>query len=483
MVSHFAGPVPTVRRRVCLWQTRSGPPRLPPDRNSGRSRPGSPSTQARIGCGGSAGQGDTDDQTTTSDLTSASGIPLAGWLDLPDGDPTTIALFAHCFTCGKDSHAATRISRGLTSRGIGVIRFDFTGLGESAGEFADTTFGSSIEDLVAAADYLRTGWGGPHLLIGHSLGGAAVLAAAERIPEVTAVVTIGAPSDPAHIAHLLAGTAPQIQAHGEADVRIGGRTFRVGRGFMHDIGEQPQAHRITHLGAALMVLHSPQDTIVGVDNAGRIYQAARHPKSFISLDGADHLLTDPADAAYAAEVIAAWAARYLPKDPAIMAQPALTGPVTGDSIPDGTVDVSWAAGGRYRQAVRTSTHDWVVDEPVSVGGNDSGPNPYDQLLAALGTCTAITLRMYADRKGWPLQHVSVRLRHDRVHAKDCGDCTTSSGTLTRIRRGIRLDGPLTDDQRDALMAIADRCPVHQVLRSETVIDTLAVEPHTDPTPA
>ncbi len=343
-------------------------------------------------------------------FTSAAGIPLAGWLDLPDGDPTAVALFAHCFTCGKDSHAATRISRGLTGRGIGVLRFDFTGLGESAGEFADTTFGSSIEDLVAAADYLRRGWGGPHLLIGHSLGGAAVLAAAERIPEVTAVVTIGAPSDPAHIAHLLADTAPQIQARGEAD----------------------------------------------------------------------HLLTDPADAAYAAEVIAAWAARYLPKDPAIMAQPALNGPVAGDSIPDGTVDVAWAAGGRYRQSVRTSTHDWVVDEPISVGGNDSGPNPYDQLLAALGTCTSITLRMYADRKGWPLQHVSVRLRHDRIHAKDCGDCTTSSGILTRIRRDIRLDGPLTAEQRQSLMSIADKCPVHQVLRTETVIDTHAADPLATP---
>lgn len=410
-------------------------------------------------------------------FTSASGIPLAGWLDLPDG-PTAFALFAHCFTCGKDSHAATRISRGLTGRGIGVLRFDFTGLGESAGEFADTTFGSSIEDLVAAADYIRTGWGGPHLLVGHSLGGAAVLAAAERIPEVTAVVTIGAPSDPAHIAHLLADTAPQIEARGEADVRIGGRTFRVGPKFLHDIGEQPQAHRITHLGAALLVLHSPQDTIVGVDNARRIYQGARHPKSFISLDGANHLLTDPADAAYAAEVIAAWAARYLPKHPAITTMAAAP-----DPVPDGAVDVAWAGGGRYRQTVRTNTHDWVVDEPITAGGTDTGPNPYDQLLAALGTCTAITLRMYADRKGWPLQHVSVRLRHDRIHAKDCADCTTSTGTLTRIRRGIRLDGPLTDDQRNALMAIADRCPVHQVLRSETVIDTHAIEPRSDPLPA
>jgi len=409
-------------------------------------------------------------------FSSATGIPLAGWLDLPDGDPTAVALFAHCFTCGKDSHAAARIARGLTGRGIGVLRFDFTGLGESAGEFADTTFGSSIEDLIAAADYLRKGCGGPQLLVGHSLGAAAVLAATERIPEVTAVVTIGAPSDPAHIAHLLAGTAPQIKARGEAEVRIGGRTFRVGRGFLHDIGEQPQAHRIAHLGAALLVLHSPQDTVVGVDNARRIYQAARHPKSFISLDGADHLLADRADAGYAAEVIATWAARYLPARPAIEA-------AATDPVPDGAVDVACAAGGRYRQAVRTGTHDWVVDEPVSVGGNDAGPNPYDQLLAALGACTSITLRMYAERKGWPLQHVSVRLRHDRIHAKDCGDCSTGTGTLTRIRRDIRLDGPLTAEQRQALMWIADRCPVHQVLRSETVIDTRSVDLLADPVPA
>ncbi len=416
-------------------------------------------------------------------FSSATGIPLAGWLDLPDDDPTTVALFAHCFTCGKDSHAATRISRGLTGRGIAVLRFDFTGLGESAGEFADTTFCSSIEDLVAAADYLRKNGGAPRLLVGHSLGGAAVLAAAERIPEVTAVVTIGAPSDPSHIAHLLADTASEIHARGEADVRIGGRSFRVGREFLSDIAEQPQARRIAHLGAALLVLHSPQDTVVGVDNARRIYQAARHPKSFISLDGADHLLADPADSGYAAEVIAAWAARYLPKDAAVTVQPAVVGPVRDDSVPDGAVDVAWAGGGRYRQAVRTSTHDWIIDEPVSVGGNDAGPNPYDQLLAALGACTSITLRMYADRKGWPLQHVSVRLQHDRIHAKDCADCATSTGTLTRIRRDIRLDGPLTADQRQALMSIADRCPVHQVLRSETVIDTHDVDSPAAPNPA
>lgn len=311
---------------------------------------------------------------------------------------------------------------------------------------------------------------------GRALGGAAVLAAAERIAEVSAVVTIGAPSDPAHIAHLLVGTAAEIQARGHADVCIGRRTFRVGRECLHDIGEQPQAERIARLRAALLILHSPQDTVVGVDNARRIYQAARHPKSFISLDGADHLLADPADAGYVAEVIAAWAGRYLPRDAATILHPALAGPapvgpVRDDSVPDGAVDVAWAGGGRYRQAVRTSTHDWVVDEPVSVGGNDAGPNPYDQLLAALGACTSITLRMYADRKGYPLQHVSVRLRHDRIHAKDCADCAASTGTLTRIRRDIRLDGPLTAEQRQALMSVADRCPVHQVLRSETVIET------------
>jgi len=274
--------------------------------------------------------------------------------------------------------------------------------------------------------------------------------------------------------------APQIRARGEADVLIGGRTFRLGRGFLHDIGGQPQAYRIAHLGAALLVLHSPQDTVVGVDNARGIYQAARHPKSFISLDGADHLLADPADAGYVADVITAWAARYLPPRTAVI------DPVATDPIPARAVDVAWSGIGRYRQAVRTGTHDWVVDEPVSVGGDDAGPNPYDQLLAALGACTSITLRMYADRKGWPLHHVSVRLRHDRIHAKDCADCSISTGTLTRIRQDIRLDGALTAEQRQALMSIADRCPVHQVLRSETVIDTHAVDrspPRSPPDPA
>ena len=258
---------------------------------------------------------------------------------------------------------------------------------------------------------------------------------------------------------------------------IGGRTCRLGRGFLDDIGGQPQAYRIAHLGAALLVLHSPQDTVVGVDNARRIYQAARHPKSFISLDGADHLLADPADAGYAADVITAWAARYLPPRTAVI------DPVATDPIPARAVDVAWSGGGRYRQAVRTGTHHWVVDEPVSVGGDDAGPNPYDQLLAALGACTSITLRMYATRKGWPLHHVSVRLRHDRIQSKDCADCSISSGTLTRIRQDIRLDGPLTAEQRQALMSIADRCPVHRVLRSETVIDTHAVDLLAAPIPA
>lgn len=398
----------------------------------------------------------------------STGKPLSGWLDTPPGPARASVLFAHCFTCSKDGHAPSRISRGLTERGFAVLRFDFTGLGESAGDFADATFTSNIADLVQAATFLRRRGAAPALLVGHSLGGAAVIAAAEQIPEASAVVTIGAPSDPAHIEHLLAGTAEAIRERGEADVALAGRTFRIRRSFLDDIAAQPQQRRIAGLGRALLILHSPSDTTVGIDNARAIYDAARHPKSFVALDGADHLLTDPADAAYAADILAAWAERYLPSEPAA------TAPFGGAGEP-GIVHVESAREGRYIQRVKAGRHSWLVDEPVGVGGDDAGPTPYDQLLAALGTCTSITLAMYAQRKGWPLHHVAVTLRHDRIHAADCTDCATATGLLTRIRREIALHGPLTADQHEGLLEIADRCPVHRVLTQETVIETTLVE--------
>ncbi|WP_344664331.1 bifunctional alpha/beta hydrolase/OsmC family protein [Catenulispora yoronensis] len=396
-------------------------------------------------------------------FTGGAGEALAARLELPDGPPKAYAVFAHCFTCGKDSVAAARISRALTDHGLAVLRFDFTGLGQSDGDFGNAGFGANIEDLVAAAEYLRAEHGAPQLLIGHSLGGAAVLAARHRIPQVRAVATIGAPADPAHVEHLIGHARPEIEREGQATVRLGGRDFCIRRGFLQDISAQRQAARIGDLGAALMVMHSPQDDVVGVDNARMIFDAARHPKSFVSLDGADHLLTRRADAEYAAAVLAAWASRYL------VTAEETPAPEAGAAVPEGTVRVA-EAGGHYPQTVTAGTHSLVVDEPAPLG-TDTGPNPYDLLLAALGACTSITLRMYADRKGWPLEQIAVTLRHDRVHAKDCEDCDTTQGHVDRISRHLELTGPLEAEQRTRLLEIADMCPVHRTLTGETVIRT------------
>ena len=385
---------------------------------------------------------------------------LAARLELPGGAaPRAYAIFAHCFTCGKDAVAASRIARALTEHGIAVLRLDFTGLGQSDGDFGNTGFTSDVKDLVAAADHLRTEYAAPSLLIGHSLGGAAVLAARHGIPEARAVVTIGAPADPSHIAHLLSEARDTIERDGEATVTLGGRDFCVRSSFLADMADQPQAERIHGLKAALLVMHSPQDETVGVDNARQIFDAARHPKSFVSLDGADHLLTRRRDAEYAATVLAAWVSRYLPEPE----------PSTVATL-DTSVTVTETGTGPLQQLITAGRHHIVADEPVPTGG-DTGPNPYDLLLAALGACTSMTLRLYATRKNLPLEKVSVSLNHDRIHATDCEECETTTGFVDRIDRTIHLDGPLTQEQRDRLLEIADKCPVHRTLTSETVIQT------------
>jgi putative redox protein len=391
-----------------------------------------------------------------------SGGELIGKLEMPSDTPKAWALFAHCFTCGKDNVAAGRISRELASQGVAVLRFDFTGLGESEGDFAATGFSSNVEDLVCAANHLRDQFDAPAVLIGHSLGGAAVLAAAPRIPEVRAVVTLGAPADPFHVLGLLGAALPVVEA-GEATVSIGGRPFRVRRQFLDDIAMQPQRERIATLDAALLVMHSPVDEVVSVNNARIIFDTARHPKSFISLDGADHLLGDRADAEYAATVLAAWSRRYV-------AAPATTADIGTDDPADGAVRVAESGAGRLTQQISARRHRLTADEPHPVG-DDAGPTPYDLLLAALGACTSMTVRMYADRKQWPLERIVVDSRHSRIHANDCADCETTTGMVDRIERDITLIGPLDADQRAKLLDIADRCPVHRTLRSEVSIHT------------
>ncbi len=397
------------------------------------------------------------------DFSGTDGQKLAALLDRPDGATRAVALFAHCFTCGKDIRAARRIAEGLKMHGIAVLRFDFTGLGGSEGEFANTTFSSNVDDLVAAADHLRQTLAAPAILIGHSLGGAAVLAAAHRIAEARAVVTIGAPFDPAHVAGLFGGRLPEIDAKGEIEVTLHGRPFRIRRTLLDDIAEQNLAARIASLHKALLIFHAPTDEIVGIENASRIFIAAKHPKSFISLTGADHLLSRRSDDAYVANVIAAWAERYLEMPVEAEAE---------EEAAPGTVIVRETRRGTFQQDVISGKHHLVADEPVQVGGLDSGPGPYDLLLAALGACTSMTLRLYADRKKLPLTRTSVRLRHNKIHAADCAECETKEGMIDRIERVITLEGDLDVGQRARLVEMADKCPVHRTLKSEVDIRTV-----------
>ncbi len=394
------------------------------------------------------------------EFTGSQGDTLAARLDRPPCPARAYALFAHCFTCSKDIFAASRIARALATRRIAVLRFDFTGLGSSGGEFANTNFSSNVDDLVRAADFLRDHAEAPAVLIGHSLGGAAVLAAAARIPEAAAVATIGAPADPAHIGHLLAAHVDEIEAAGEAEVTLAGRTFRIRKQFLDDIAEHKLNAAIGALDKALLVLHAPTDQTVGIDNAARIFDAARHPKSFVSLDRADHLLTKPADAEYVAEVVAGWASRYLPA-------PKADAPMADQ----GEVVVAESGDGRFAQVIAAGPHRLAADEPVAVGGNDTGPTPYGLLLAALGACTSMTLRMYADAKGLALEGVSVSLRHDKIHARDCEHCETREGRVDRIEREIVLEGRLDAAQRQRLLEIADKCPVHRTLGAEVRIES------------
>ncbi|MBR0878231.1 uncharacterized OsmC-like protein/fermentation-respiration switch protein FrsA (DUF1100 family) [Bradyrhizobium japonicum] len=400
-------------------------------------------------------------------FTGEGGHQLAAALELPDGEPAAFALFAHCFTCGKDTLAAKRISVALAAKGIAVLRFDFTGLGSSEGDFANSPFSSNVADLLHAADHLRKVRTAPSILIGHSLGGAAILAAAGGIPEAKAVVTIAAPSDPAHVTGLFSEHLDSIRAQGEVEVSLAGRPFRIKREFLDDIAEQELMKDITGLHKALLVMQSPVDDTVGIDNATKIFVAARHPKSFVSLDHADHLLTKPADALYTADVITAWASRYIDT-----AKPAKAMDLAEEPR---KVVVQETRKSKFNQAITVGPHHLVADEPIAAGGEDAGPGPYDFLLAGLGACTSMTMRLYADRKSLPLDRVTVTLKHSKIYAKDCAECETRDGMLDQIERDIAIDGALDAEQRKKLMEIADKCPVHRTLTSEIRIVTKAVD--------
>jgi putative redox protein len=396
----------------------------------------------------------------------ASGGTIAGRLELPAGVARSCAVFAHCFTCSKDLKAVVRISRALAERGIGVLRFDFTGLGESDGEFAETDFNTNIDDLVAAAEFMRVEVGAPQLLIGHSLGGAAVLAAASRLDEAEAIVTIGAPSSTRHLSESLLRASPELASEGRVEVELGGRKVGVGRELVEDLARRDLGEDIASLGRPLLILHSPVDETVGIDHAAKIYKAARHPKSFVSLDGADHLLLErDEDSRFVAEIIAAWASRYVTDKRSSEA---------GLTVEEGEVVVA-SVGDGFTHELVAPRHRWLADEPESVGGADRGPSPYELLLGALGACKAMTLRMYANRKGWPLSSVKARLRHGRIHADACEACESDKGLVDHIEVKLEIEGDLDDEQRARLGEIADRCPVHRTLMTETLIET-AVEP-------
>jgi len=390
------------------------------------------------------------------------GHDLSGRIDFPlIGKPKAYVLFAHCFTCSKNLKSVDNISHAFTQKGMAVLRFDFTGLGQSKGDFADTNFTSNLSDLKEAYDFLEKNFEAPQVLVGHSLGGAAVLHIASQLPAVNAVATVGAPSSPMHVSHLLASGKVELEEKGEAEVNIGGRPFRMKKQFLDDLQENTKNGVIKNLNKALLVMHSPQDSTVGIESAQEIFVEAKHPKSFVSLDGADHLLMKEADAQYVGSVVAGWASRYITESQAEVA-------------PEGEV---WASVGEkgYTTEITAGRHHLIADEPPSVGGDDLGPTPYGYLLSGLGACTAMTLRMYADFKKIPLEEVKVKLTHDKIHKMDGENSESAKGKIDQIKRMVSLKGDLTPEQRKRLIEIADRCPVHKTLEGKPEILTEEVD--------
>lgn len=394
-------------------------------------------------------------------FTNKEGVELNARIELPaDRKPGAFALFAHCFTCTKNLSAVRNISRAITGAGFGIMRFDFTGLGDSEGDFSDTNFSSNIDDLKSAAGFLEENFMAPSLLIGHSLGGAAVLYAARSMKTVDAVATIGAPSDPVHVSKLLSSSIQDIEKNGVAEVNIGGRPFKIKKQFLDDLKAVNMDDVLKNLRKAILVSHSPQDRVVEIENAAIIFQAARHPKSFVSLDGADHLLSEGTDSRYIGNVIAHWAKRYIDfKEPAR--------PQTKRQVVASLTEEN-----KFTTAIKAGDHFLTGDEPEKYGGNNFGPTPYDLVSSGLATCTAMTIRMYADRKKWKLDEVNVHIDHNKVHGEDCAKCENDeSSRIDQFSREIELIGDLDDKQRQKLLEIANKCPVHKTLLSEIEIKT------------
>ena len=399
------------------------------------------------------------------DFKNSNGDVISGALEEPTtGEPQAVALFAHCFSCNKNVLAASRVARGLMDRGFAVLRFDFTGLGKSEGDFANTNFSTNLDDLRAAINALRQESLAPEILIGHSLGGAAVLYLANEVEEVKLVASIGAPSEPAHVTHLFnPAKLKQIEREGQAEISLGGAPFTIKKQFLDDVNETSLLAKLAENRKPVLICHSPIDTIVGIEQAKKIYQAAHHPKSFVSLDGADHLLRNKSDAQFVASVIATWATRYLDLD-------STAGKIEKSKSSNDFDGVTVAERDHvFTQNITANGHHLVADEPTSAGGANLGVTPYDLLLAALGACTSMTLRMYAQRKKLNVTNIQVQLQHNRIHASDCESCEDQPGKVDHIRRLIQIDGDITDAQRNRMLEIADMCPVHRTLHNQKEI--------------
>ena len=400
------------------------------------------------------------------------GETLAGLLETPESNAQAVryAIFAHCFTCSKDVAAASRISRSLAAKGIAVFRFDFTGLGNSDGDFANTNFSSNVDDLIAAAKMLEEDYQAPSLLIGHSLGGAAVLSAAHQLTSVKAISTIGSPATADHVQHLFINAVPELEDKGEARVKIGLQEFNIKKQLLDDLNNNADAKHIGDLRRPLLIFHSPIDNIVSVDEAAKIYTAAKHPKSFISLDQADHLLSNRHDSEYVGLTLAAWASRYLDIDTSEFEASSGTAP----KVEHGEI-IATELNKKFLRGLYSDSHQLLSDEPVKVGGGNQGPSPYDLLLMSLGSCTSMTIRMYANFKKIPMEDVTVRLTHERLDADECEECEGRSGKVERITRFISFKGDLTDEEKQRLIKIADKCPVHRTLENEPVVSTKLVD--------
>lgn len=387
------------------------------------------------------------------------GILLSAKLDLPiTGKPLHYAIFAHCFTCNKNLNAVRSISSALTKNQIAVLRFDFTGLGDSEGDFSETNFSSNINDIIAASEFLKENYKAPELLVGHSLGGAGVLFSANSIKSVKAIATIGAPSNPSHVQNLFTGKIEEIEESGEAEVNIGGRPFNIKKQLLEDIKNTDYSFNDHKDQPSVLIMHSPQDEVVEIKNAKEIYEKLIHPKSFITLDGSDHLMSDKADATYAGELISKWAKRYLSKGQ------------TESFETHQNVAVRTHADS-FTTEIVSGAHTLIADEPKDVGGDDLGPSPYELLLSALGTCTSMTLKMYLERKEWKYKSIEVHLSHKHKHSEDAKNTDNPSGKIDEIVRDVKVEGDFSDEQKKKIIEIADKCPVHRSLHSPTEVNT------------